>query len=218
MRTRFDRELETLNLQMIQMGGLIERSIEATVKALIEKDIDLAQEVIGYDKDIDDMEREIETRCLRLLLQQQPVAADLRLISTALKMITDMERIGDNAADIGEITCRIAKEDYIKELRHIPMMAQATIRMVKGSVDAFVHRDLEQANQVIATDDEVDNLFDEIKNELVGMIHRDPNCGAQAVDFLMISKYFERIGDHAVNIAEWVVFSLTGEHKNHRIL
>ena len=212
MRTRFDRELETLNLEMIQMGSLIERSIESTVKALIEKDIELAQEVIG------DMEREIETRCLRLLLQQQPVAADLRLISTALKMITDMERIGDNAADIGEITCRIAREDYIKELRHIPMMAEATIRMVKGSVDAFVHRDLEKAQKVIDTDDEVDDLFEEIKAELIGMIHQDADCGAQAVDFLMISKYFERIGDHAVNIAEWVVFSLTGEHKNHRIL
>ena len=142
MRTRFDRELETLNLEMIQMGSLIGRlPLNPTVQALIEKDVELAQEVIGYDKDIDDMEREIETRCLRLLLQQQPVAADLRLISTALKMITDMERIGDNAADIGEITCRIAREDYIKELRHIPMMAEATIRMVKGSVDAFVHRD-----------------------------------------------------------------------------
>ena len=218
MRTRFDRELETLNLEMIQMGSLIERSIESTVQALIEKDVELAQEVIGYDKDIDDMEREIETRCLRLLLQQQPVAADLRLISTALKMITDMERIGDNAADIGEITCRIAREDYIKELRHIPMMAEATIRMVKGSVDAFVHRDLEKAQQVIDTDDEVDDLFEEIKAELIGMIHQDADCGAQAVDFLMVSKYLERIGDHAVNIAEWVVFSLTGEHKNHRIL
>ena len=216
MRTRFDRELETLNLEMIQMGSLIERSIESTVKALIEKDIELAQEVIGYDKDIDDMEREIETRCLRLLLQQQPVAKDLRKVSAALKMITDMERIGDQASDIAEI---IETTDFSVPTNDVKLakMAETTIAMVTESIDAYVKQDLELVREVIARDDEVDDLFLEVRQEIADdMVEAgDP---MSSLDLLMIAKYFERIGDHATNIAEWVEFSITGTHKDADIL
>lgn len=218
MRNRFDRELSTLNLELIKMGGLIESAIEQSAKALITQDAALAAGVSEYEKEIDDMESTIERRCLKLLLQQQPVATDLRLISTALKMITDMERIGDNAEDIAEIAVYMAGQEYIKELIHIPQMAEATIKMVKNSVDAFVNRDKILAEQVCVYDDVVDELFTTVKTELIEMIHRDRFYGEQAIDLLMIAKYFERIGDHAENIAEWVIFSITGEHKNQRIM
>ena len=211
MRTRFDRELETLNLEMIQMGSLIERSIESTVQALIEKDVELAQEVIGYDKDIDDMEREIETRCLRLLLQQQPVAADLRLISTALKMITDMERIGDQARDIAEMLEYVVQYKFESRV-HIGDMARASIKMVTDSIDSFVRKDYDAAVAVIASDDVVDTLFQKVKDELTAAVAAQPENGEIFLDLLMIAKYFERIGDHATNIAEWVCYSLTGQH------
>lgn len=218
MRTRFDKELENLNLELIHMGALIENAIEIAVKALIEKNIELAKQAIAYDDEIDEMERTIERHCLKLFLQQQPVATDLRSISTALKMITDMERIGDQAADISEITLRIAKQNYIKKLEHISLMAQATIKMVKQSIDAYVKHDKILADEVIAYDDVVDDLFNCIKDDLILLIREDPDNGEQAIDLIMIAKYFERIGDHAVNIAEWVQFFLTGEHKNERIM
>lgn len=212
MRNKFDKELDLLNKELIEMGNLIESSIKAAITALNEQNIELAKRVIENDKEIDDMERSIEQRCLRLLIQHQPVAKDLRFISAALKMITDMERIGDQAADISEISIRLAEETYLKELIHIPQMAEATIKMVKNSIDSFVNRDIILVKKVIAYDDIVDELFDIIKNELVELIIQDINYKEQSIDFLMIAKYLERIGDHAQNIAEWVYFAITGEH------
>ena len=160
------------------------------------------------------MEKVIESHCMRLLIQQQPVASDLRLIETALKMITDMERIGDNAEDIAEIVKYFENKRFIKDLVHIPKMAEVTISMVKRSVEAFVNKDKDLALQVCYDDDIVDGLFITIKTELIEMIGKDSKNGEQAIDFLMIAKYLERIGDHAQNIAEWVIFAITGEHKN----
>lgn len=214
MRNRFDKELDLLNEELIEMGNIIESSIESAVAALIDQNIELAKRVVEGDKEVNDIEKSIERRCLKLLLQQQPVASDLRLISSALKMITDMERIGDQASDISEITIRLANQKYIKELVHIPQMAEATIKMVKDSVDAYVRRDLELVNQVIKYDDVVDELFNVVKNELIGLIRESVDYGEQSVDLLMIAKYFERIGDHAQNIAEWVYYSITGDHYN----
>lgn len=218
MRNRFDKELQTLNNELIEMGSMIETAIEGAARALIKKDVLLAREVIVMDADINEKEREIERHCLKLLLQQQPVATDLRLISTALKMITDMERIGDQAADISEIVTRAAKEEYFREFPNISKMAEATIKMVKNSVDAFVNKDIELANSVIQDDDVVDNLFAIVKQALIESIRQHEDTGELTIDFLMIAKYFERIGDHAVNIAQWVVFSITGTHKNERIV
>jgi len=213
MRNKFDEQLTQLNNNLIEMGGLIERSIAFATKALIEQDSEIAKRTIELDDEIDNKEKEIETLCLKLLLQQQPVAKDLRLISSVLKMITDMERIGDQAADISEITLRLAKEQYIKKLVHIPQMATATIKMVTDSIDAFVRKDLVLAESVCKHDDIVDKLFITVKNELIELIHDDVANGHQAIDLIMIAKYFEKIGDHAVNIAEWVIFSLTGKKK-----
>lgn len=212
MRNRFDRQLVQLNNELIEMGGMIEKAISDTVKALVNQDIELASNVIEYDEEIDHQEREIEQLCLKLLLQQQPVARDLRLISAALKMITDMERIGDHATDISEITIELSKESYIKKLDHIQQMAKETMVMLVQSVEAFVNKDMDKARAVIAHDDVVDDLFNKVKAELIAMIHEDVNAGEQASDLLMAAKYFERIGDHATNISEWVIFSITGQH------
>ncbi|MBE3102591.1 MAG: phosphate signaling complex protein PhoU [Firmicutes bacterium] len=213
MRSRFDKELESLNDEIIEMGNIIESSIETAVSALIDQNVELAKRVVEGDKEVNDIEKDIERKCLKLLLQQQPVASDLRKISSALKMITDMERIGDQAADISEITIRLAEEKYIKSIDHIPQMAAATIKMVRGSIDAYVNKDLELLLSVIQYDDIVDELFNVVKNEVIHLI-RDEKQGEQAIDFLLIAKYFERIGDHAQNIAEWVYFSIVGEHYN----
>lgn len=214
MRSNFDKELDSLNNELIKMGSLVEERIENAVKALISRDINLAKDIIRRDSEIDDMEKDIESKCLKLLLKQQPVAGDLRLISSILKMITDLERIGDHAQDICEIALIISNEKYIKELTHIPQMAEATMYMVKNSIDAFVNHNMDLAYEVINFDDKVDNLFDIIKDELILLIREDVNNGEQAINFLMISKYLERIGDHAENIAEWVLFSITGKHRN----
>lgn len=212
MRNRFDRQLVQLNNELIEMGGMIEKAISDTVKALVNQDIELASNVIEYDEEIDHQEREIEQLCLKLLLQQQPVAKDLRLISAALKIITDMERIGDHATDISEITIELSKESYIKKLDHIQQMAKETMVMLVQSVEAFVNKDMDKARTVIVHDDVVDDLFNKVKAELIAMIHEDVNAGEQASDLLMAAKYFERIGDHATNISEWVIFSITGQH------
>lgn len=212
IRNRFDRQLVQLNNELIEMGGMIEKAISDTVKALVNQDIELASNVIEYDEEIDHQEREIEQLCLKLLLQQQPVAKDLRLISAALKMITDMERIGDHATDISEITIELSKESYIKKLDHIQQMAKETMVMLVQSVEAFVNKDMDKARTVIVHDDVVDDLFNKVKAELIAMIHEDVNAGEQASDLLMAAKYFERIGDHATNISEWVIFSITGQH------
>lgn len=214
MRNRFDRQLSTLNDELIEMGSMIEKSIETAIKALVNQDVDLARRAIEADEEIDRQERIIEDLCLKLLLQQQPVAKDLRLISSALKMITDMERIGDHASDISEITIALADQPYIKKLEHIQQMAKETMIMLVGSIEAFVDKDLEKANEVIKRDDVVDDLFDKVKKELIQMIHENADKGEQAADLLMVAKYMERIGDHATNISEWVIFSITGEHKS----
>ena len=214
MRNRFDRQLSTLNDELIEMGSMIEKSIETAIKALVNQDVDLARHAIEADEEIDRQERIIEDLCLKLLLQQQPVAKDLRLISSALKMITDMERIGDHASDISEITIALADQPYIKKLEHIQQMAKETMIMLVGSIEAFVDKDLEKANEVIKRDDIVDDLFDKVKKELIQMIHENADKGEQAADLLMVAKYMERIGDHATNISEWVIFSITGEHNS----
>ena len=214
MRNRFDRQLSTLNDELIEMGSMIEKSMETAIKALVNQDVDLARHAIEADEEIDRQERIIEDLCLKLLLQQQPVAKDLRLISSALKMITDMERIGDHASDISEITIALADQPYIKKLEHIQQMAKETMIMLVGSIEAFVDKDLEKANEVIKRDDVVDDLFDKVKKELIQMIHENADKGEQAADLLMVAKYMERIGDHATNISEWVIFSITGEHKS----
>lgn len=213
MRNRFEQQLDLLNEHLLEMGALIERSIEKATQALIRQDEKAASEAIAADNEVDQKERAIESLCLKLLLQQQPVAKDLRLISAALKMITDMERISDQAADISGIVCYIAQQPYIKELVHLPQMAEAAIRMVRGSLDAYVLKDVVLAKKVIDMDDEIDGLFTVIKDELIELIRTDTNAGSQAIDLLMIAKYYERIGDHAQNIAEWVEYALTGKHK-----
>ena len=214
MRNRFDQELSALNNELIEMGALIERAIDDASRALLEKDPALARQAIGQGARVDEKEKQIERRCLRLLLQQQPVAADLRMISTALKMITDMERIGDQSADISEIVIFLSESPYIAPLDLLPKMAEATVSMVTKSIDAFVKRDLALAQSVIQADDVVDQLFSAVRQELIDLIRQDPANGSQALDFLMIAKYVERIGDHAVNIAEWVVYAITGVHKS----
>ena len=213
MRTRFDEQLEQLNNHLLEMGLLIERSIESATQALIDQNVAAARSAVAADSEIDQKERESESLCVKLLLQQQPVAKDLRLISAALKMITDMERIGDQAADISELVIYLANEPYIKELTHLPEMSRQAIQMVRGSLDAFVKRDLALARAVMAMDDRVDELFDIIKNELIEHLRMNSSSGTQAIDLLMIAKYYERIGDHAQNIAEWVEYALTGSHK-----
>ena len=213
----FHDELDALNTHLLEMGSMIEYAIETGVQAMEQRNAELARTIVSYDREIDQKEREIESQCLKLLLRQHPVARDLRFISAALKMVTDMERVGDQAADISEIVSYIAQEGYIKQLEHIPKMAEKAVHMVKRAVDAFINRDLDLARAVIDMDDEVDGLFDVIKHELIELIHQNSDMGAQALDLLMIAKYFERIGDHAVNIAEWVEFAITGVHKGEKM-
>lgn len=212
MRNRFDRQLEQLNNELIQMGSMIEHAIEMAVSALVNQDTEKAKEAMAYDVEIDRQERDIESLCMKLLLQQQPVARDLRLISAALKMITDMERIGDHAGDISEMTLLMSGAPYIISPEEIQGMAKETTDMVIKSIDAFVKRDMELAKKVIAQDDVVDDLFMKVKQDLIQMINKSAENGEQAADILMVAKYFERIGDHATNIAEWVIYSITGSH------
>lgn len=213
MRNRFDEQLHTLNHELLVMGAMIERAIRNATTALVNQDVEAALQAIAADKEVDQAERDIESLCLKLLLQQQPVARDLRLISSALKMITDMERIGDQASDIAELVIYLSKEPYIKQLEHLPRMAENAIRMVTGALDAYVRKDLTLAQEVMAMDDAIDALFVTVKDELIAAIRHDAAAGSQAIDLLMIAKYYERIGDHAQNIAEWVEYALTGRHK-----
>ncbi len=212
MRNKFDEQLNLLNQELIRMGNYVETAIATAVKTLTAPDQKLTQQAVGLESEIDDKEREIESICYKLLLHQQPVARDLRVISAALKMITDMERIGDMAMDISEITLSGEFPSKLREPVHISQMAASTIEMVNNSIEAYVKKDASLAFSVIDADDKVDALFQTVQNELVELIREDRNSGAGAMDLLMIAKYFERIGDHATNIAEWVVFSITGEH------
>lgn len=216
MRNRFDRQLLALNNELIQMGSLIEQAIETGISALVNQDVEKAESAIKFDTEIDQQERNVEALCMKLLLQQQPVAKDLRLISAALKMITDMERIGDHAADISEMTILMAGSEYERTQINIDLvknMAKETTDMVIKSIDAFVNSDMELARWVIRQDDVVDELFAEFKKQLIQKINENVKNGEQATDMLMVAKYFERIGDHATNIAEWVIYSITGEHE-----
>ena len=210
MRTKFDEQLDLLNQELTAMGALCEDAISASIQALF-NDPQSARNAIMLEREIDQMEREIESLCMKLLLQQQPVARDLRTISSALKMISDMERIGDQACDIAEITATL-QDDRLKGITHIYEMARAAGRMVTDSIDSFVKKDLPGARRTQLADDVVDALFDTVKSELIEQIGREPGSGSACLDLLMIAKYLERIGDHAVNIAEWVEFSITGLH------
>ena len=212
MRITFEEQLRLLNQELLEMGALIEHAIQSASEALIKQDVESANNAITFDREVDQKERDIESLCLKLLLQQQPVAKDLRLISAALKMITDMERIGDQTADIADIVIA-TKSTEEKNLKDINRMAEATVKMVRDSVSAYVQKDLELARSVMAADDEVDDLFDLVKGDLIKFIsdHKG-SAGDEAIDLIMIAKYLERIGDHATNIAEWVEFSITGIH------
>jgi len=214
MRIRFDEQLKQLNKEMINMGTMIEESIGDAVKALMKQDVELAQKVMAGDEEIDRTERKIEDLCLRLLLQQQPVARDLRNISAALKMISDMERIGDQASDIADITKFLENSELTQHV-HIQQMAESAMSMLTESIDAFVRKDLLLARKVMKEDNTVDDLFNQIKLEVIQEIAQNPDEGELCVDMMMIAKYFERIADHVVNIAEWVEYSVTGEHKEH---
>lgn len=210
MRNKFEEQLERLHVELIQMGALCEDGISAAAEALLQNNPGLAQTAIDAEREIDQKEREVENLCIKLLLQQQPVAKDLREISAALKMISDLERIGDQASDIAELVPYVHLEEGTG--LHIGDMARAVIRMVTDSVDSFVKRDLDLARAVYTADDKVDALFDQVKQELIGMIAKDASRGEQCMDLLMVAKYLERIGDHATNVAEWVEYSLTGQH------
>ena len=213
MSKYFERQLEELHVQLITLGSYCEKAISFSAKAIQKvQNEEIARQVFETDRDIDAKEREIENLCLKLFLTQQPVAGDMRNISAALKMVTDMERIGDHASDISELTLCMAGTPYIKKLEHVQQMAKETIVMLVSSIEAYVNADEKKAKSVIAHDDIVDDLFDTIKNELIAMIHANPDDGEQACDLLMVAKYLERIGDHATNISEWVLFSITGEH------
>ena len=212
MRNRFDEQLMLLNKKMIEMGALCEELIALVAKSLLSGDMKGVEETKARGREIDQMEREIETICLRLLLQQQPVASDLRQISAALKMITDMERIGDQAEDIAEIIPLLNGRTGA-ELTDFEPMARATCKMVTNSIDAYVKQDLQLVKVVEENDDIVDNAFNRVKDTLIEMISENSADGEYAIDLLMIAKYFERIGDHAVNIADWVEFSVTGVHE-----
>ena len=211
MRNRFDEQLNTLNNELITMGALCEEAISSAVKLLIDNDVKMKENVLETDKQIDQKERDIETLCMKLLMQQQPVASDLRTISSALKMISDMERIGDQASDIAEIA-EYAYGSGMESETHIADMARATIQMVTDSIDSFVKKDVNLAHTVIAHDNTVDDLFDKVKGELISAIENKAANAEALIDLLMIAKYFERIGDHAENIAEWVIYSITGKH------
>lgn len=212
MRNKFDSQLEKLNLELITMGALCEDAISASVKGFLDDDDALCQKAVETEDEINRKERDIESICMKLLLEQQPVARDLRVISSALKMISDMERIGDQAYDIAEIA-KFIKNSNVKSKIHIKDMAAAATKMVTDSVDSFVKKDVELARAVMAYDDKVDNLFNGVKDELVQLITEDKANGEFCIDLLMIAKYLERIGDHAVNIAEWVEYSITGTHR-----
>lgn len=211
MRNRFDQQLEKLNVELVTMGALCEDALTYAIRALFDRESDMAERAEEAEKQIDQMEREIESICMRLLLQQQPVARDLRVISSALKMIGDMERIGDQAADIAEIV-KYLDEEEVPNLGNLREMSDFAAGMVTASINSFVRQDLDLARKVILDDDVVDGYFEKVKEVLIGLIAEGDRDGAFLLDILMIAKYIERVGDHATNIAEWVVYSITGQH------
>ncbi|MDR2714184.1 MAG: phosphate signaling complex protein PhoU [Coriobacteriales bacterium] len=212
-RLHFDEQLKVLNKEMLKMGSLIERSLKGATFALTNNDKRKARRIIDSDEQINRKERDIESLCIKLLLQQQPVARDLRTISAALKMISDMERIGDQASDICEIVLASKVPLLSSEVGHLPELAEATTTMVIDAINSFVNRDVDFAHRVMEQDFHVDELFMAVRKELIKLIRHDETLSEVAIDRLMIAKYFERIGDHAENIAEWVEYSITGYYK-----
>lgn len=212
MRNKFDEQLNNLNNELIIMGALCEEAISLVAQLLLNNEPKLKETVIETDKQIDKKEREIENICMNLLMQQQPVARDLRTISSALKMISDLERIGDQASDIAEIAEYVTVCGMQSET-HIADMARSAIKMVTDSVESFVKKDEELAHKVVAQDDVVDGLFDKVKSELINSVYKKSENAEALIDLLMIAKYFERIGDHAQNVAEWVIYSVSGKHE-----
>ena len=208
MRSKFDEQLRELNDEMIEMGRMIVRSISQAIEALTTQNEELAKKIMESDSDVDHEQKKIENICFTLLIQQQPVARDLRTITAAMKMVTDMERIGDHAADISEMTILMDGKSPVKKFDHIRKMAAETVIMLNQSIEAYVQKDREKAKEVIARDDVVDGLFDDVKTDIMDLIQKDRGDGEEALDMLMVAKYFERIGDHATNIAEWVIYSL----------
>lgn len=213
MRSKFDEQLNFLNNEMTLMGTMIEESIAKAIDALVKQDVELAKKIMAGDEEIDREQKKIENICFNLLIQQQPVAKDLRTITAAMKMVTDMERIGDHAADISEMTIMLADKPMLNHIEHINKMATETVLMLNLSIEAYVEKDMGKANVVISKDDIVDELFIQVKKDIINLIHENPQKGEQATDMLMIAKYFERIGDHATNIAEWVIYSLKNTAK-----
>ena len=208
MRNKFDVQFSSLNTEMIEMGNQIVKSIAMAIEALANCDSELAQTIIEGDAQIDQRQKKIEGICFQLLIQQQPVARDLRTVTAAMKMVTDMERIGDHAADISEMTIQMGTNNHIDRFEHIKKMANETMLMLNHSIEAYVERDSKKAEEVIAHDDVVDALFEQAKRDIIDLILENSKEGEEATDQLMVAKYFERIGDHATNIAEWVIYSL----------
>lgn len=213
-RNFFEQELQELQVSLLKMSSMVEETLSDSVKALKTQNVELAQKVIDYDDVIDNMEFVVEDKCLKLIALQSPLAKDLRVIATALKIITDLERIADYAADIAKITIKLANEKYIKELIDIPRMTEIAVNMVKGSIDAYVKLDIEEAHKVAKMDDDLDALYKQIFRELLVIMMEDPRTVGQATNFLLISRYLERIGDHVTNICERVIYCVTSEHVN----
>ncbi len=213
VRKTFEEELTELKVELVAMCRLTEQMIDNAVVALVNRDGELGKSLAETDKRVDEYEMDIEKKCMRILLRQQPVAKDFREVSTALKMITDIERFGDQAADIGDLVYTMSCDRYIKKLNHITAMGELAKRMVRGSVNSFINDDQKKADEVIALDDEMDELFLTVKNELIELIKKDGSNGDQAIELMMVAKYLERIGDHAVNVAEWAKYYETGVHQ-----
>lgn len=217
IRSNYEQGLRALHISIIQMGGFVERAIEDSIKAFQNNDMELCEEIVRRDKEIDEIGKSIESKCLWLIAREQPVASDLRSITSALKMVTDMESIGDAAADIATLTMRIEDKNAFSGSEHIGQMADVAVSMVHDAVTAYVNSDLLLAGAVEKRDDEVDDLFNLIKQEISNVFKAEEQNTDNAIDYLLIAKYLERIADHAVNICEWVEFSQTGKHKNTRI-
>jgi len=218
-RSRFEKEMDELRSNLVRLGLLVEESIDRSIAALIKQDRVLAETVIAADREINGLANQIESRALNILLRQQPIATDLRIISTALKMVTDLERIGDQAEDICTIVLHLIDENYVAQGKWIilPKMAQLAKQMVNASIDSFIKQDIDIAKKVIETDDEVDILFAKLRDEMIELLQSKPKYANQAIYLMMVAKYFEKIGDHAENIADWVVFCKTGEKKHRKI-
>lgn len=213
IRKVFEEELAELKTELVEMCYLTEQMIGDAITALVNRDRELGKSIGDMDKRVDEYEMAIEKKCMRILLKQQPVAKDFRVVSTALKMITDIERFGDQAADIGDLVSTMPGETYIKKLTHITAMGDLALKMVRDSVNSFINNDEPLADEVIRLDDEMDELFLTVKNDLIELIKVDANNGDQAIELMMVAKYLERIGDHAVNVAEWTKYNETGVHQ-----